>query len=142
MMLLLQRLQLSTAILNLCSFKTICFNYIVKLRPHGDNFSLTSITMYLPMYTRALHVTQILCDKFICCKTGTPRPFEKEISYSMDCKNYSCLTRPRALLGLITRPTLKGMASAGNLNHIFTGENGSEWETNFGKKNPTGHVDI
>ena len=34
------------------------------------------------------------------------------------------MTWLRALLGLITRPTLKGVAPAGNLNHIFMGKIG------------------
>ena len=76
---------------------------------------------------------------------------EKEISYPVDYKNYSflklhhSLTRHRALLDLITRPTLNGMAP-----HVHR-ENGSEREKHFGTeyasetiqnyKNHTGHID-
>ena len=56
------------------------------------------------------------------------------------------------LLGLITRPTLKGVAPTGKFEPHFHGENGSEQEKKFGTviyasetiqncKNPTGHLD-
>ena len=59
--------------------------------------------------------------------------------------------RPKALLYFITRPILKGMAPAGNLKRVSTG-NRVKTGKNFGRviyasetiqncKNPTGHID-
>ena len=52
--------------------------------------------------------------------------------------------RPRALLGLITQPTLKGVALAGNLNDVLIGKTGQNDKKFLGIqkcKNPTGHID-
>ena len=71
------------------------------------------------------------------------RPFKKEIfSYSMNSMNYKSsfflkwrhgLTRPRALLDLITGPTFKGRGSSGKFEPHFHGGNGSEQEKHFGR---------
>ena len=85
-------------------------------------------------------VIQLLGVSVFTQKQNQPlRPFEKEIfPYSMDYKSSSFLkwrqglTRPRVLLGLFTRPTVKGVAPGGNLNHIFTGKTGQNEKKYFG----------
>ena len=74
-----------------------------------------------------ISVTQLLHVSVFTQKKNQPlRPFEKEIfSHSMDFL--------RSLLGLITQPTLKGVAPAGNLNYIFMGQNMSELQNNLGE---------